>query len=147
MFQLDDTFLTDVGLATLPEAEKKPFLQHIYQELELRVGTRLSEGMSDEQLGQFEAIIDRKMEIVEPWLQQYAPNYTADPVFLQMQQATQLAVEDMALKAEFASTKWLELNRPNYKEVVKRTLEELKNEVRGNAAAILGQASPGQAPA
>lgn len=147
MFQLDDTFLTDVGLAALPEAEKKPFLQHIYQELELRVGTRLSEGMSDEQLGQFEAIIDRKMEIVEPWLQQYVPNYTADPVFLQMQQATQLAANDMALKAEFASTKWLELNRPNYKEVVKRTLEELKNEVRGNAAAILGQASPGQAAA
>lgn len=144
MFQLDDTFLVDVGLAELPDAEKKPFLQHIYQELELRVGTRLSEGMSDEQLGQFEAIIDRKMEIVEPWLSQYAPNYTADPVFLQMQQATQLAVDDPALKAEFASTKWLELNRPNYKEVVKRTLEELKQEVRSNAAAILGRGSQNQ---
>ena len=145
MFQLDDTFLTDVGLAGLPEAEKKPFLQHIYQELELRVGTRLSEGMSDEQLGQFEAIIDRKMEVIDPWMSQYAPNYTTEPVFLQMQAASKLAADDPVLKAEFASTKWLELNRPNYREVVKQALEELKQEVRQNAAAILGQSVQDQA--
>lgn len=145
MFQLDDTFLTDVGLAGLPEAEKKPFLQHIYQELELRVGTRLSEGMSDEQLGQFEAIIDRKMEVIDPWMSQYVPNYTAEPVFLQMQAASKLAADDPVLKAEFASTKWLELNRPNYREVVKQALEELKQEVRQNAAAILGQGVQDQA--
>lgn len=147
MFQLDDSFLADVGLANLPEAEKKPFLQHIYQELELRVGTRLSEGMSDAQLGQFEAIIDRKVEIVEPWLTQYVPQYTTDQAFLQMQQVTGLAADDPALKAEYASTKWLELNRPNYRDVVKQVLEELKNEIRGNAGAILGgpAAEPNQA--
>lgn len=138
MFQLDDTFLADVGLGNMPEAEKQPFLQHIYQELELRVGTRLSEGMSDEQLAQFEAIIDRKMEIVDPWLMQYVPSYQNDQAFLQMQQATQLAADDLALKAEFASTKWLEFNRPNYRDVVKQVLEELKQEIRSNAASLLG---------
>lgn len=138
MFQLDDTFLADVGLAGMPEAEKKPFLQHIYQELELRVGTRLSEGMTDEQLGQFESIIDRKMDVVEPWLMQYVPNYTADPAFLQMQQVTNLTPDDPALKAEFASTKWLELNRPNYRDVVKQVLEDLKQELRSNRDALLG---------
>lgn len=145
MFQLDDTFLTDVGLANLPEAEKQPFLQHIYQELELRVGTRLSEGMSDEQLGQFEAIIDRKAEVVDPWLAQNVPNYAADPAFLQMQQMTKLAPDNPALRAEYASTKWLELNRPNYRDVVKQTLEELKQEIRSNASAILGQKPQDQA--
>jgi len=138
MFQLDDTFLADVGLADLPEAEKQPFLQHIYQELELRVGTRLSEGMTDEQLGQFESIIDRKMDVVEPWLAQYVPNYVADPAFLQMQQATQLASNDPALRAEYASTKWLELNRPNYRDVVKQVLDDLKREIRSSSSALLG---------
>jgi hypothetical protein len=138
MFQLDDTFLADVGLGNMPEAEKQPFLQHIYQELELRVGTRLSEGMSDEQLAQFEAIIDRKMEVVDSWLMQYVPGYQSDQSFLQMQQATQLAADDIALKAEFASTKWLEFNRPNYRDVVKQVLEELKQEIRSNAASLLG---------
>lgn len=138
MFQLDDTFLADVGLADLPEAEKQPFLQHIYQELELRVGTRLSEGMTDEQLAQFESIIDRKMDVVEPWLAQYVPNYTADPAFLQMQQATQLALNDPALRSEYASTKWLELNRPNYRDVVKQVLDDLKREIRSSSSALLG---------
>lgn len=145
MFQLDDTFLADVGLDIMPEAEKQPFLQHIYQELELRVGTRLSEGMSDAQLAQFEAIIDRKMEIVDPWLAQFVPNYTADAAFQRMQQVTNLAATDPALRAEYASTKWLELNRPNYRDVVKQTLDELKVEIRKNASAILGQNPQGQA--
>lgn len=145
MFQLDDTFLADVGLDTMPEAEKQPFLQHIYQELELRVGTRLSEGMTDAQLAQFEAIIDRKMEVVDPWLAQFVSNYTTDPAFGQMQQATNLAATDPALRAEYASTKWLELNRPNYRDVVKQTLEELKAEIRSNASAILGQNPQNQA--
>ena len=38
MFRLDDQFLKDIGLDGLPEEQKKPFLQHIYSELELRVG-------------------------------------------------------------------------------------------------------------
>ena len=59
MFQLDEKFLEDIGLNDLPEEQKKPFLQHIYDELELRVGTKLSDGMSDEQLEEFESIIDR----------------------------------------------------------------------------------------
>ena len=50
MFQLDDKFLADIGLDSMPEDQKKPFIQHIYNELELRVGTRLSEGMSEAQL-------------------------------------------------------------------------------------------------
>lgn len=141
MFRLDDTFLADVGLSGLSDAEKQPFLQHIYQELELRVGTKLSEGMNDAQLGEFEAIIDRKMEIVDPWLTQFVPNYVADPGFVQMQQVTKLTPDNPALRAEYASTKWLELNRPNYREVVKQTLEELKQEIRGNASAILGSQS------
>ena len=43
MFQLDDNFLKELGLDQLPDEQKKPFLQHIYSELELRVGERLSQ--------------------------------------------------------------------------------------------------------
>ena len=53
MFQLDDKFLQDVGLGDLPEDQKAAFLQHIYEELELRVGTKLSEGLNEQQLGEF----------------------------------------------------------------------------------------------
>lgn len=129
MFQLDDKFLADVGLAEMPEEEKKAFLQHIYNELELRVGTKLSEGMSDEQLAEFESIIDRKEQVIEQWLTNHAPDYHNDESFSKIQQATGLDVNDQGLKAEYAATKWLEVNRPDYRDVVASVLDEIKKEV------------------
>ncbi len=141
MFQLDDKFLADIGLNDLPEDQKQPFLQHIYEELELRVGTRLSDGLSDAQLEQFEKIIDRDQPTIDGWVQQFVPDYTNDPVFQRMQQATKLEPTDPNLKAEFVATKWLEVNRPDYRKVVAEVLEELKNEIVSNRDAILGGGS------
>ena len=138
MFQLDDKFLEDVGLAQLPPEQKQAFLEQVYSSLEERVGVRLSEGLTDAQLEEFEGIIDRKPEKVNTWLATYAPQYTADPVFQRIQQATGLQAEDPALLAEFAATKWLEVNRPNYREVVAQVMTELKSEIVQNRDAILG---------
>lgn len=137
MFQLDDKFLADIGMNELPEEQKKAFLQHIYDELELRVGTKLSDGMSDEQLEEFESIIDRKDEVVTPWLEKYAPGYHEDESFGRIQQATGLDVNDPGLRAEYAATKWLEVNRPDYREVVASVLDELKQEITNNRDKIL----------
>ena len=141
MFQLDEKFLEDIGLNDLPEEQKKPFLQHIYDELELRVGTKLSDGMSDEQLEEFESIIDRKDDIVVSWLAKYAPDYHNDVVFMQLQTSTGLDVNDSNLRAEYAATKWLEVNRSDYREVVANVLDDLKKEVIANRNVILGDAT------
>jgi len=138
MFQLDDQFLQDIGLADLPEEQRKPFLQHVYDQLEYRVGVRLSEGMSDAQLEEFEAIIDRKPEVVEAWIAQYAPGFESDELYGKIQATSGLPVGDFRIKAEFAATKWLEVNRPDYRDVVAKTLDELKQEISQNKDAILG---------
>ena len=137
MFQLDDKFLQDLGLDQLPEEQRQAFLQHIYNELELRVGTELSDGMSDAQLEEFEAIIDKNEEVIGNWITQYAPNYYQDVAFNRLQQATGLDVNDPALRDEFVATKWLEVNRPDYRDVAARVLEALKQEIMGNREAIL----------
>lgn len=144
MFQLDDKFLEDVGLNDLPEEEKKPFLQHIYNELELRVGTKLSDGMTDEQLEEFESIIDHKDEVVIEWLNKFAPEYHNDEAFSRIQQATGLDVNDAGLRAEYAATKWLEVNRPDYRDVVAQVLAELKDEILKSKDAILDTDQPTQ---
>jgi len=138
MFQLNDDFLNSIGLNDMPEDQKKPFLQHIYSELEMRVGTKLSDGMSDEQLEEFGSIIDRNDAIIVGWLQKYAPDYYNDESFSKIQEATGLDVNDAALRAEYAATKWLEVNRPDYKDVVAQVMNEIKNEVASNRDAILG---------
>jgi len=138
MFQLDDKFLDEVGLGSLPEDQKKAFLQHTYDELELRVGTKLSDGMSDSQLEEFESIIDRKDDVVKDWLSKYAPEYHNDEAFARIQQATGLDVNDPGLRAEYAATKWLEVNRPDYRDVVAAVLDALKQEISSSHEAILG---------
>lgn len=138
MFQLDDNFLKDLGLEQLPEEQKQAFLQHIYEELELRVGTKLSDGLSDQQLDEFEGIIDRKEDAVAQWIATHVPGYQTDEVFTRLQQSTGLPADDARLKAEFAATKWLEVNRPDYRDVVAQVLEELKGEIMQNRDAILG---------
>lgn len=147
MFQLDDKFLADIGLNDLPDDQKQAFLQHIYEELELRVGTKLSDGLSDQQLEEFEKIIDRDQATIDGWLVAHVQDYTNDDVFKRMQQALKLDPADPALKAEYVATKWLEVNRPDYRDVVKVVLDELKSEIISNRDAILGQQQPPQAPA
>jgi len=137
MFQLDDKFLQEIGLNDLPEEQKKPFLQHIYDELELRVGTKLSDGMSDAQLQEFESIIDRKDEVIVARMAKYAPDYHNDAGFMQLQKTTGLDVNDPNLRAEYAATKWLEVNRPDYREVVSQVLGELKKEIIAGRDKIL----------
>ncbi len=138
MFQLDDNFLKELGLDQLPDEQKKPFLQHIYSELELRVGERLSQGMSDAQLDEFANIIDKAPGAVDEFLAKHAPNYQQEPMFQRLVQATKADPNNPGLKDEFAATKWLEVNRPDYRDVVAATMDELKKEIITNREAILG---------
>ncbi len=138
MFQLDDNFLKELGLDQMPEEQRKPFLEHIYSELELRVGERLSQGMSDAQLDEFANIIDKVPGAVDAFLDKHAPNYTEEPMFQRLVQATGVAADDPRLRNEYAATKWLEVNRPDYRNVVATVMEELKREIMASREAILG---------
>lgn len=138
MFQLNEEFLKELGLDQLPEEQRKPFLDHIYSELELRVGERLSQGMSDAQLDEFANIIDKAEGAVDGFIAKHAPQYQQEPMFQRLAQAMGLPLDDVRLRDEYAATKWLEVNRPDYRDVVAATMEELKKEIIASRDAILG---------
>lgn len=76
MIKLDDDLLQELGLAALPAEEKKKLLAHIYETLEMRVGMKLAEQMSDAQLTEFEQFIDKNDEAgALKWLEANFPNY------------------------------------------------------------------------
>lgn len=108
MFKLDNALLEDLGLGTLPPQEKNMMLRHIFDTLEMRVGMKLAERMSNEQLDEFEQLMPKPED--------------------DNQAKTQ--------KEKDALT-WLETNFPNYKQVVADELEKLKNEVRQAAPQII----------
>jgi len=97
--EFDEQFLQEMGLSAMPEDQKQKFLDYIQEEVEIRIGERISKGLSEEQLNEFDMI-------TEP--------------------------------AEAA--KWLEKNRPDYRQIVNRTIEEMKEEIRANRARLVGAA-------
>lgn len=138
MFKLDEQFLEELGLNQLPDDQKQAFLEHIYSQLELRVGTRLSDGLSDEQLSQFEAFIDRDDQKVRDWITTNTPDYQNDQTFQQLRDSAPEGTDETVILAEYASLRWLAMNRPDYRDVVKQVLDELKAEIMNNRDAILG---------
>lgn len=138
MFQLDDKFLQDVGLGGLPEDQKQAFLAFFREQLELRVGTKLSDGLSDAQLEEFESFIDRNMPKVHQWVSANASDYANDQIYQKLRQGAPAQVSDDIVLAEYASLKWLGLNRPDYRQVVASVMEELKQYVIANRDAIMG---------
>ena len=79
MLKLDNTLLDELGLGSLPDDQKRAMLQHIYETLELRVGTNLANQMTDQQLEEFEKFIDDGGDANQSqalqWLETNLPNY------------------------------------------------------------------------
>jgi predicted RNA-binding Zn ribbon-like protein len=76
MFRLDEELLKELGLSDLPPQEKTKMFNHIYETLEMRVGTKLANQMTDEQLTEFESFIDKNDEAgALKWLETNFPDY------------------------------------------------------------------------
>lgn len=78
MLRIDNNLLQEIGLGALPNADKNSLLKHIYDTLEMRVGVRLADQMSDDQLNEFERYYDAHDDSgALNWLETNFPNYTA----------------------------------------------------------------------
>jgi len=162
MFKLDDNLLQELGLGTLPAVEKNKMLSHIYETLEMRVGMKLAEQMSNEQLDDFERFIDGDIAYARASLDQMKPGWeTSQEYQTQLQTAQAAATREgrqfnpNAVTSEFGALSWLETNFPNYKQVVADELERLKLEVKAAAPQIVAASladqqangmQPGQQP-
>jgi isocitrate lyase len=127
MINLDE-LLTVAGADRLGAEERAELSSTVYKEMEFLVGKRLSDGLTDEQLEEFEKLIDRDPECLRFWLTTHSPRFTEDPIFQKIQ-ALAPNVAPAILVAEYAATKWLEVNRPDYQDVVRVVADELRHEV------------------
>jgi hypothetical protein len=136
MINLDENFLVELGLGALPPEQKEAFLHHIYAELEMRVGEILTYGMSDEHLDEFGYFTDQEVDGMHKWFKNNLPDYKMRDDYKQLLAANPGAPE-IAIMSQYGAMKWLQLNRPDYPQVVAETLEDLKEEIRQNKKAIL----------
>src|SRR5471030_1715438 len=74
--KLDNSLLEELGLGSLPDEEKTRLRQHIYETLEMRVGMRLADQMTNEQLDEFEQYVNAQDDAgAFKWLETNFPNY------------------------------------------------------------------------
>lgn len=151
MFNLDDKFLQEIGLGSLPAEEKPKMLSHIYETLEMRVGMKLASGMSDAQLDEFESFIGGDITKASAFLTSVNPSWQEEPGYVSAietakkraaERGREFAQADInAVTSEYAALKWLETNFPNYKKVVAEELDKLKAEITQSAPQILAAAA------
>lgn len=72
--ELNDDFLREVGLSAMPDDQKESFLAYIEEELEVRIGEKISEGIPEEELKKFEAMDDIDALL---WLKENKPDFAS----------------------------------------------------------------------
>lgn len=155
--KLDNTLLDELGLTSLPPEEKSKMLAHIYETLEMRVGVRLAEQMSEQQLQEFERFIGGDTAYAQSFLDQVKPGWGQSDAYQAAltnartdAERRGTAANEGAVTAEFAALTWLETTFPSYKAVVAEEFDKLKSEIKAVAPQIVAEAqqqSNGAAPA
>jgi hypothetical protein len=97
-------------LLDVPDDQIEIIIGHIYEEVELQVGATLSDALTQDQLDQFEKIMDHLTS--HPELAELVPN---------------------------PATAWLTMNYPGYEEVVKMKISEIVSVLAENVDQIFGR--------
>jgi len=74
--QLDEELLNELGFGDFPEEEKEAILTKMMQALEMRMGMRIAEILSNEQLVEFNKLTGAGKDAeAQQWLKDNVPNY------------------------------------------------------------------------
>lgn len=137
MFKLDNNFLAELGLAGMPEEQKGEFLKYILNALEDRVGRELAIGMTQRQIEEFKLLNKGDGPFVARWLTEHDPTYSSSDMFVNMQESLGLDPSDPKLLLQYASARWLMLNRPDYAQVVADNMQTIRQEIISNRDQLL----------
>lgn len=126
-----------MGLSGMDEGRKKQFLGYAQGELEMRVGEKMSEGMSEEQLKEFEGLTEGNQEVIRKMVMGLGQDFREDSTYKSLLKKHGVEKGDWKILGEYMSIKWIEKNRPEYREIVKAAFWELKEEIAQNREKIL----------
>ena len=135
MIRVDENFLRETGLGNLDEMQRTAFIEEAQRLLENRIGEKLSEGLSLEQLEEFDGIMKKDKNVMIKALAKLG-DYRIDEVYQNLLKRYGVTEGTVDILSEYLSVKWIQANRPNYAEVSRQVFEELKQEVRASSAEI-----------
>ena len=134
MYKFDDNFLESVGLGSMPAEQKDAFLQYAQDQLEMKIGEKMSEGLSNEQLDEFEKIVDNDKATIDRWLAG-AGDYKNDAIYQKLVES--LGSENEEVLSDYVTAKWLDQNCPQYRQIITDSIKAIREEIAANKDALL----------
>ena len=136
MIKIDERFLDEVGLTQMPADKKAEFIAQTQEELENRVGEKMSEGMTLNQLREFDGIMNNDRNTMIHVLSQIG-DYREDELYQKLLKRHGVEEGTLEILGEYLSVKWIQINRPDYAKITSSVASELKNEILGSREQIL----------
>jgi protein-tyrosine-phosphatase len=123
MYQ-NEQIIEQLGIADLPDDQ----IENIVNEAQVRIGEAVSTQLTDEQLNEYQAIIDGDEQVIEAWLDKNVPNYKDAAAYQSFEEGYEEDPEKNDPKKLFASLAWVQFTVPQLQEVVATALESFKQE-------------------
>jgi hypothetical protein len=139
MIKIDEKFLEEVGLSSMSDEQKRSFIAQTQEELENRVGEKMSEGMTIEQLREFDGIMNKDRNTMLNVLARFE-DFRNDEIYLKLLERHGVTEGNIDILGEYLSVKWIQTNRPDYAEIANSVANELKAEIASSRDQILAVA-------
>ena len=118
----DEELLEKIGAADAPEDEQRLLLE----QLQTYIGEAISNTLSEQQLNEYQAIIDDDEDVIDAWLDAHVPDYKNAVLYQEFEQGTEQDPERNSPKKLFASLAWVEVHVPNLQAIIDEVVESFR---------------------
>ena len=137
MIKIDEKFLDEVGLSSMPDDKKAEFITQTREEFQHRVGEKMSEGLTVDQLREFNGIINNDRKTMVRVLSRIG-DFRQDSLYNKLLKKHGVTEGTLEILGEYLSVKWVQMNRPDYAAISENVARELKSEIIEARPMILG---------
>ena len=120
----NEELVKELGIESLSEQEQ----QRALDELSLQVGQALMGGMGEDQVAEYEAIINGNQDVITSWLETNDPRYKESIAYVQLAEGFDDDPDKVPADKMYASVAWLKKNNPDLDEKVAAIKAKLKAE-------------------
>lgn len=114
-----------LGIESLSADEQ----EEIIDTLNERIGASISMSLTEQQINEYQAIIDGRQVVIDAWLDQNLPNYKDTEVYKEVQAGFESDPEKVPGDKVVASIAWVEKNVPNKESIVAKAIEDFSREL------------------
>jgi len=122
---MNEDLIKELGLENLTPTQQ----ESVIEELNMRVGQALVADLSEEQIKEYEQILNGEQAVITAWLEENEPNYKDLVAYKQLDAGYAGDPEKVPADKVYASMAWVEKNSPNFAEVVATIKADLKEKI------------------